>query len=100
MQKFKIFHAGQFIYPGRRPYSATVMPIERAVPAIMLIAASREAALRSGILVSAIFCTSSLEMVATFCLFGTAEPDSILQAFLMRTAAGGVLVIKLKERSA
>ena len=34
--------------------SSTVTPIERAVPATMLIAASMEAALRSGILVVAI----------------------------------------------
>ena len=33
-------------------------------------------------------------------LFGTPEPDSIPQAFLMRTAAGGVLVMKEKEWSA
>ena len=63
----------------------------RAVPAIMLMADSRLAAFRSGILVSAIFCTSALLMVATLVLLGTPEPDSILQAFLMRTAAGGVL---------
>ena len=35
--------------------SLTVIPMERAVPAIMLMAASTEAALRSGILSSAIF---------------------------------------------
>ena len=55
---------------------------------------------RSGIFNSAIFCRSALLMVATFVLFGTAEPDSILQAFFNRTAAGGVLVIKLKLLSA
>ena len=40
------------------------MPIERAVPAIMLAAASTEAALRSGIFCSAIFVTCSLVIVA------------------------------------
>ena len=70
------------------------------VPAIMLIAASMLAAFRSGILVSAILRTSSLLMVATLVLLGTPEPDSMLQAFLMSTAAGGVLVMKVKERSA
>ena len=35
-------------------------------------------------------------MVATFSLLGTPEPDSMLHSFLMRTAAGGVLVIKAK----
>ena len=33
-------------------------------------------------------------------LLGTAEPDSIPAAFLIRTAAGGVLVMNVKERSA
>ena len=63
-------------------------------------AASMLAAFRSGILVSAILRTSSLLMVATLVLLGTPEPDSMLQAFLMSTAAGGVLVMKVKERSA
>ena len=38
-------------------------------------------------------------MVATLVLLGTPEPDSMLHSFLIRTAAGGVLVMKLKERS-
>ena len=53
-----------------------------AVPAIMLIAASTLAAFKSGIFSSAIFCTSALLMVATLVLFGTAEADFRLQAFL------------------
>ena len=65
------------------------MPMERAVPAIMLIAASTLAAFRSGILVSAILRTSSLLMVATLVLLGTPEPDSMLQAFLIRTGREG-----------
>ena len=83
----------------RPPYSSTVIPIERAVPATMLIAASRDAALRSGILVSAICFTCSLVIFATLVLFGVADAVSIPQAFLMRTAAGGVFVIKVNERS-
>ena len=71
-----------------------------AVPAIMLIAASRDAAFRSGIFNSAISCTFAFEIVATFSLFGTAEPLLILHAFLINTAAGGVFVIKLKLLSA
>ena len=35
-------------------------------------------------------------IVATFVLFGTPEPDLIFAAFLRRTAAGGVFVMKLK----
>ena len=71
-----------------------------AVPAIMLIAASMLAAFRSGIFISAISLTLSLEIVATFVLLGTPEPDLMLQAFFSKTAAGGVLVIKLKLLSA
>ena len=37
---------------------------------------------------------------ATFFLLGSPEADSIPQAFLMRTAAGGVFVMNVKERSA
>ena len=70
----------------------TTTPIERAVPATMLIAASREAALRSGILVSAILRTCSVVIFATLVLLGTAEAVSIPQAFLIRTAAGGTRV--------
>ena len=66
----------------------------------MLIAVSMVAALRSGIFVSAIFLTCSLVILATFVLLGVPEADSIPQAYLIRTAAGGVLVIKLNERSA
>ena len=74
--------------------------MERAVPAIMLVAASMLAAFKSGILSSAIFCTSALVRVATFVLFGVAEPDLIFAAFFNNTAAGGVFVMKLKLLSA
>ena len=71
----------------------------RAVPAIMRMAASTLAALRSGIFSSAISRTCACVIVATFVLFGTPDAVSMLHAFLMRTAAGGVLVMKEKERS-
>ena len=71
-----------------------------AVPAIMLMAASSEPALRSGIFCSAIFATCSLVIFATFVLLGTPEPLSMPQAFFRRTAAGGVFVMKENERSA
>ena len=71
----------------------------RAVPAIMLMAASTLAAFRSGILSSAISRTCALVMVATFVLFGVPDAVSMLQAFLIRTAAGGVFVMKENERS-
>ena len=41
-----------------------------------------------------------LLIVATFFLFGSPDPDFRLQAFLIRTAAGGVLVMKVKLLSA
>ena len=66
----------------------------------MLIAASRLPAFKSGILSSAILVISSLEIVATFCLIELGEPDSSLQAFFKRTAAGGVFVMKEKDLSA
>ena len=66
----------------------------------MLIAASRDAAFKSGIFNSAISCNFALESVATFALFGAAEPDLMLQAFLINTGAGGVFVTKLKLLSA
>src|SRR5690606_17174090 len=47
-------------------YPATVTPIERAEPSIMRAAASRSAAFRSFILISAIFSTSSREISAIF----------------------------------
>jgi len=58
------------------------------------------AALRSGIFVSAIFFICSFVILATLVLLGVPEALSIPHAFLIRTAAGGVLVTKLKERSA
>jgi len=71
----------------------------RAVPATMLIAASTLAAFRSGIFSSAISRTCALVIVATFVLFGVPDALSMPHAFLMRTAAGGVLVMNVKLRS-
>ena len=62
----------------------------------MLIAASTDAAFKSGILSLAISSNWAFVIVATFVLFGTPEPDLSPQAFLIRTAAGGVFVMKLK----
>ena len=77
-----------------------MIPIERAVPAIIEIAESIFAALRSGILRVAISSSCALVILATFVLLGTPEPEAILHAFLSKTAAGGVLVMKLKLLSA
>jgi hypothetical protein len=70
------------------------MPMLRAVPAIMLMAASMDAALRSGIFVSAILRMSSLVTDATLSLLGMADPFSWPLAFFNKTAAGGVFVMK------
>ncbi len=53
------------------------MPIERAVPSIIRIAASTLAAFRSCILVSAISRTLARETLATFFLFGSPDAVSI-----------------------
>ena len=58
----------------------------RAVPATMLIAASTEAAFRSGILVSAIFFTCSRVSLATLVLFGAAEAVSMPEAAMSMIA--------------
>ena len=70
----------------------------RQVPLIMLTAASREAAFRSGIFCLAISSAWARVMEPTLFLFGTPEAVSMPAAFLIRTGAGGVLVMKLKER--
>src|SRR6266571_1948019 len=79
--------------------STTSSPIERAVPATIAIAASSELALRSGILISAIFLTWARVTLPTFCRLEVGEPFSIPASFLRSTAAGGVFVMKVKERS-
>jgi hypothetical protein len=66
----------------------------------MLIALSILAAFRSGILSSAIFLTSSLDIFATFSVLGFPEALSSLHAFFSSTEAGGVFVINEKDLSA
>src|SRR5262249_33361421 len=78
---------------------STVTPIERAVPAMILVAASRSLAFRSGILRSAIWRAWSTVIEPTISVWGSPEPFSIPAASLIRTAAGGVLVMKSKDRS-
>ncbi len=75
------------------------MPIERAVPAMIFMAASVSLALRSGALVSAISRNCCCVILATLVLLGVPEPDGTPAAFYSRSAAGGVLVINVKERS-
>ena len=73
--------------------------MERAVPSTIFIAASMSLALRSGSLVVAISRTWSLVSLPTFSLCGTPEPFLRPAAFLISSAAGGVLVMNVNERS-
>src|SRR4051794_31191598 len=74
-------------------------PIERAVPAMISIACSTSRAFRSVIFASAIDCSWSRRKRPTLSRFGSPEPFSSRSASLIRTAAGGVLVMKSNERS-
>ena len=56
-------------------------------------------AFRSAILVVAISRTCACEMVATFLVCGVGEPLSTPAALRISRAAGGVLVMKVNERS-
>jgi len=73
--------------------------MERAVPAIMLIAPSRSVAFRSCIFSSAIFLSWARVTLPTFSRLEVAEPFSMPASFLSKTAAGGVLVTNVKVRS-
>src|SRR3954451_3912294 len=78
---------------------ATSTPMERAVPAMIFIAWSTSWALRSCSFFSAIARSWSWLMRPTFSRCGSPEPFSMPMAWRMSTAAGGVLVMKVKERS-
>src|SRR5436305_14774189 len=71
----------------------------RAVPATIFIAASTSRAFRSSSFVSAICCTCARVSRPTFSRFGSPEPFSRLSASLISTAAGGVFVMNVNERS-
>jgi len=77
----------------------TVMPIERAVPAMILAAASTSFAFRSTCFRVAISRTWSREMVATLVMFGVPEPFSTPAALSSSRAAGGVFNLKSNDRS-
>src|SRR6187397_2477502 len=74
--------------------------MERAVPATVLIADSMESQFRSGSFSFAISSTCFAVTVPTLFLFGSAEPFAMFAARLSRIGAGGVLVMKVYERSA
>src|SRR5579862_4982886 len=80
--------------------SVTSRPRLRAAPSMVRIAASMLSAVRSGILSWAISRTCARVTLPTFFLLGSPEPFSMPAARLSSTAAGGVLVTKVNDRSA
>src|SRR3990170_4057096 len=79
--------------------SLTSMPMERAVPATWAMAPSGSMALRSGIFVSAILRSWSRVTDPTFSRRGLAAPLSTPAAWRNSTGVGGVLVMKVNDRS-
>ena len=79
---------------------STVMPMERAEPAIVRTAASRSAAVRSVSFILSISSACALVILPTLSVCGRAEPLVIFAAFLMRMVAGGVFITKVKDLSA
>src|SRR5215472_7178646 len=77
----------------------TSKPIERAVPATVLTAASSVWQFKSGSFVLAISSTCFTVTVPTLFLFGSADPFAIFAARFSRIDAGGVFVMKLYDRS-
>jgi hypothetical protein len=75
------------------------MPMLRAVPSMVFIAASTVLQLRSGSLMVAISRTWSFVTLPTFLRLGSPEPDATPAAFLRSTDAGGVFRMKVKLRS-
>src|ERR1017187_606662 len=84
---------------NRRKDYITSTPILRAVPATLLMAASRSKQFRSGILILAISSICFLLILPTLVLCGSADPLARLTARLISTGTGGVLVMKVNERS-
>ena len=79
--------------------ATTSTPIERAVPAMIFAAWSTSCAFRSASFFSAIWRTWASVIVPTLVRFGSPEPFSMPIAWRISTAAGGVLVTKVNERS-
>src|SRR5437660_11794385 len=73
--------------------------MERAVPRTLFTAASTEAAFKSGIFCLAISSTCLAVTLPTLSLFGVPAPLAMPAARFSRIDAGGVLVMKVNERS-
>src|SRR5205085_6427687 len=71
----------------------------RAVPFTDRTAASKLKQFKSGILILAISSTCFWVILPTLFLFGSAEPLARLTARLIRIGTGGVLVMKVNDRS-
>src|SRR5690606_21249911 len=79
---------------------STVMPIERAEPAMVRTAASRSAAVRSGPFNLAISSACARVSLPTLSVCGLAEPFCTPECFLIRKVAGGVFITNVKDLSA
>src|SRR6267142_3909638 len=80
-------------------YAVTSIPMLRAVPFTLLMAASMEAAFRSGIFCLAMSATCFSVTLPTLSLFGEPEPLATPAARFSRIDAGGVLVMKVNDLS-
>src|SRR6185312_11552145 len=83
-----------------RHQSTTSSPMDRAVPAIIRMALARSEALRSAILISAIFLSWARVTLPTLVRLGWPLPFSMPASLSRRLGAGGVLVMKVNVRSA
>src|SRR5437867_3630215 len=81
-------------------YPMTSNPMDRAVPRTVLTADSSESQFRSGSFVLAMSSTCFAVTVPTLFLFGSADPLAMFAARFSSTAAGGVFVMNVYERSA
>src|SRR5437016_4399486 len=80
-------------------YPTTSIPMERAVPRTLLIAASIEAAFRSGSFCLAMSSTCFAVTLPTLSLVGAPDPFAMPAARFSRIEAGGVFVLKVNDRS-
>src|SRR5262249_61509847 len=90
---------GRFAELGHDGYSLTSMPMDRAEPSTMRMAASMLSQFKSFIFFSAISLTCALLTVPATSRPGVFDPLSSFAAFLMKYDTGGVRISKLKQRS-
>src|SRR5208282_1427863 len=90
---------GQSPVTTRKFYPTTSIPIDRAVPRTLLMAASTDAAFRSGIFCFAMSSTCFSVTLPTLSLLGAPDPLAMPAARFSNIEAGGVLVMNVNERS-